>query len=158
MQFKEQSIFDMFKVAEVELIYHSAPDIRQRPIVTTSSISYEIFKNHWDANKIDLQEQFKILLLNKRNACLGLVEIATGGISYCPVDTRLVFAAALKANASSIILAHNHPSGNIQPSRSDIELTRRITNIGDALEIKVFDHLIMTSSSYFSLADESLMP
>lgn len=158
MKFKTQSIFDMFKVAEVELVYRSLPDIRERPVVTTSSISHEIFRNHWDANKIDLQEQFKILLLNARNSCLGIAEIGTGGINYCLADTRLVFTTALKANASGILLAHNHPSGNLKPSSTDIELTKRMANIGDMLNIKILDHLILTSSDYLSFSDKGLMP
>lgn len=158
MTVKEQSLFDMFKVVEIELNYRSAPDMYNRPIVKSSAISHEVFRNHWDANKIDLQEQFKILLLNKCNACLGIVEIATGGVSYCYVDTKLIFATALKANASSIILAHNHPSGNLQPSSSDIDLTKRLTLAGELLGVRVFDHLILTSSDYMSFADKGLMP
>lgn len=155
---KEQSLFDLFRVAEIDLVYRSAPTLSHRPVVTASSISYEILVNHWDANKMDLQEQFKILLLNRRNACLGITEIGTGGISSCLVDIRLVFATALKANASSIILAHNHPSGNLQPSDPDIELTQRISAAGKMLDIKVLDHLILTSSGYLSFADKYLMP
>lgn len=158
MTVKEQSILDMFKVVEVELNYRSAPEILNRPIVTSSAISHEIFRNHWDKGKIDLQEQFKILLLNRRNACLGIAEISTGGVSFCYIDAKLIFATALKANASSIILAHNHPSGNLSPSSSDIDITKRMVLAGEILGIRVFDHLILTSSDYLSFADKGLMP
>lgn len=158
MSAKEQSIFDMFKVAEVELIYRAPKDIRERPIVSTTAIAHEVLRNHWDPNKIDLQEQFKILLLNKRNRCLGIVEIATGGVSHCQVDNKLIFASALKANASSIILAHNHPSGNLRESSSDIALTTRVIKGAGLLDIKVLDHMILTSDSYLSFMDKGLMP
>lgn len=158
MTIKELSIFDMFKVAEVELIYRLPPNIRERPIVSTTAIAHEVLRNHWDLNKIDLQEEFKILLLNKRNACLGLVEIATGGVSHCQVDSKLIFASALKANASSIILAHNHPSGNLKESSSDIVLTTRLVNGAKLLDLKVLDHMILTSASYISFLDKGLMP
>jgi DNA repair protein RadC len=151
-------MFDLYKVAEIELTYHSVPDIRQRPTITSSAISHEIFRSHWDANKMDLQEQFKILLLNRMNAPIGIVEVGTGSTTACIVDTRLVFAAALKANATSIVLAHNHPSGNLKPSDADIKLTERFIAAGKILDVAVLDHLIITTHSYTSLLDRGIFP
>ncbi|OJU74081.1 MAG: DNA repair protein [Bacteroidetes bacterium 47-18] len=158
MKFKEQYIFDLFKVAEIEIIYNPLPDLQNRPVITEASIAYEIFRNHWNSNKIGLQEQFKILLLNQRGACIGISEIATGGKTSCVVDKRLVFATALKANANSIILAHNHPSGGLQPSEADISLTKSIAEAGKLMDIPVLDHLILTPQSYLSFSDAGLMP
>lgn len=151
-------IFDLFKVAEVELVYRSLPGVHDRPIITRSSISYEILRHHWDRDKIELQEQFKILLLNRRNACLGIAEIGTGGQTSCIADPRLIFATALKANATGIILAHNHPSGSLKPSEPDRQLTRNMVNAGKILDITVLDHVIITSHGYTSFADSGLLP
>lgn len=152
-----QSIREQFKVSEVELIYRSKVKTKDMPKISDSRTAYQILLQSWDENKIDLQEQFKILLLNTANRCLGIAEIGTGGYASCIADPRLIFAIALKGKASGIILAHNHPSGNLQPSRADIELTRKVVNGGRLLDIVVPDHVIISSVGYKSLADEGLI-
>jgi DNA repair protein RadC len=112
----------------------------------------------WDMTKIDLLEQVKLLLLNRHFRCLGISHIATGGTASCVVDPRLIFITALKANATNIILAHNHPSGNLKPSEADKQLTGQLVEAGKFLQIGVRDHLILSSTGYFSMADEGLMP
>ena len=97
------------------------------------------------------------MLLNRANRVLGIIEISTGGISGTVADPKLVFTAALKSAASSIVLAHNHPSGNLSPSQADINLTRKLKSAGESLDIAVVDHIILTSESYFSFADEGLI-
>lgn len=94
------------------------------------------------------------MLLNRANKVLGIYEVSTGGISGTVADIRPIFAAAIKCNASSIILAHNHPSSNTKPSEADIQLTRRIKEAGKLPEVKVIDHIIVTVENYFSFADE----
>lgn len=153
----EQNITDLFKVAEIELVYHSVPGQHERPVIKTAAAAYKVFRDNWDKNKIELQEQFKVMLLNTRGACLGIVEISTGSIKGCVVDTRLIFAAALKANAVSIILAHNHPSGNLEPSDADKTLTEKIAAAGELLDIPLQDHLIITTGGYKSFADSGLI-
>ncbi len=108
----------------------------------------------WNLNTIDFFEQFKILLLNQSNKVLGVYEVASGGISGASIDLRLVFAAALKANASSLIMIHNHPSGQILPSLADKLITQKAKEIGVILDIAVIDHLIITSESYYSFAEK----
>ncbi len=107
-------------------------------------------------NKIELVEQFMIVLLNRGNSCLGISNISTGGISACLVDPKIVFVTVLKARASSVILAHNHPSGNLKPSLADIELTKKLKEGGALLDVSVLDHLIVTPFSYYSFADDGL--
>ena len=102
-------------------------------------------------------EQFKVMLLNRAGKILGIVEISTGGFSGTVADPKVIFGIALKAGASSIILAHNHPSGNLKPSEADKHLTSKICGAGNFLDIAVFDHLIITSEGYLSLLDEGLM-
>ncbi len=105
-------------------------------------------------SKIEFVEQFKIILLNRANKVLGIYEVSTGGVSGTVADPKLIFAAAIKTCSSGIILAHSHPSGNLQPSQADIALTRKIKEGGRLLEIPVLDHIIVTSEGYYSFADE----
>lgn len=145
------------KVAEVELIYKSKVKASERPKITTSKDAYKILIELWDDNKIEFVEQFKVLFLNKASKVLGVYEVSTGGISGTVADPRIIFVAALKANCSGIIISHNHPSGNLKPSRQDEELTQKIKNGGQFLEIKLLDHLVVSNEGYFSFADEGLL-
>jgi DNA repair protein RadC len=154
----EQSIEQLFNIAEVDLVYRSKVKAADRPRVTTSRECYAILKQAWDWNKIDLLEQFKIVLLDRRNSCIGIADIGTGGVTGCVADPKIMFAIALKARATSLVLAHNHPSGALMPSQADIDLTRKMAQGGKYLDIGVVDHVIMTSESYYSFADEGLIP
>jgi DNA repair protein RadC len=97
------------------------------------------------------------MLLNRSNRVLGIVNIASGGMASCVIDPKLIFVSAIKSAASSIILAHSHPSGNIKPSNEDISLTRKIKEGGKLLDITVLDHIIVTSEDFTSFADEGLV-
>ncbi|MNJ95310.1 hypothetical protein D3C87_130200 [compost metagenome] len=153
----QNEIFDVNYVAEVELIYKNQVKPALRPMVTNASSTYQMFLNSWDLGKIELQEHFKVMLLNQGNKVLGIFSMSAGGVSATVVDRKLIFATALKANASKIILAHNHPSGSLRPSTSDIDLTKMIVTAGKILEITVLDHLIITREGYYSFADEGLI-
>ncbi|GMQ28070.1 JAB domain-containing protein [Algoriphagus confluentis] len=141
-------------VAEIQLVYKPNTDIQNAPKVSSSRCAYQIFKEVWAEDTIEFYESFKIILLNSGNKVLGVVEISRGGISGTVVDPKLVFAAALKANSASIILAHNHPSGNLRPSAQDEKLTRRLVEVGKLLDLPILDHIIVTSEGYYSFADE----
>ncbi len=97
------------------------------------------------------------MLMNRANKVLGLFEVSTGGISGTVADPKIIFTAALKGGASGIIVAHNHPSGNLTASQSDIDLTRKLKEAGKFLEIQLLDHVIVTTEGYFSFADEGLI-
>ncbi|AKD05763.1 JAB domain-containing protein [Pontibacter korlensis] len=127
------------RVAEVKLSYRNRVKPSERPQVTCSADSYQVLKDSRDSSKLEFVEQFKVLLLNRANQVLG------------------VFVAALKACASGIVLCHNHPSGNPKPSQADLQLTKKIKQGGELLDISVLDHLILTSETYCSLADEGLL-
>jgi DNA repair protein RadC len=144
-------------VAEVELVYKSKVKPSERPLVKSAKDCYQLLLQTWDENKIEFVEQFKIVLLNKAQRVLGIYELSTGGVAGTVADPKLVFTAALKANACTIILSHNHPSGNLKPSLADEALTRRIYAAGKFLDIKVLDHIIVTSEGYYSFADEGLL-
>lgn len=145
---------DLYKISEVELRYKSKVKASERPKIAQSTDAYAILMQYWDDNKIDFVEQFKVLLLNQANRVLGICDIATGGITATVADIRIILVAALKANACGIILAHNHPSGNLTPSSPDKEMTAKIKEAGAYLDIKVLDHLIVSREGYYSFADE----
>ncbi len=144
-------------VAEVQLSYRPQVPARQRPKITKAKDAYDLLLSVWDMDTIELSESFRVLLLNRANHVLGCLQISQGGITGTVVDVRIVFGAALKAAACGVILAHNHPSGNLNPSMSDRELTRKMVDAGKLLDINVLDHLIVTQSSYYSFADEGLI-
>lgn len=146
-----------WEVAEIQLAYRSNVKPSQRPKITGSKDAYQVFKESWDASKLELLEQFKVIFTNRANKVLGMLEVSTGGIAGTVADPRLIFVAALKAAASGIIISHNHPTGNLTPSQADIELTKKIKEAGKFLEIQLLDHIIMTSEGYFSFADEGLL-
>jgi len=149
--------FAFNQVAEVELMYKSKVKASERPKISHSKDAYIIFKDTWDENKIELQEQFKVMLLNKANKVLGIYEVSTGGMTGTVADPKLIFAAALKAGATSIMLVHNHPSGNLKPSRQDEDLTHKIKQGGKLLDIVLLDHLIISNEGYFSMQDEGFI-
>jgi len=90
-----------------------------------------------------LIEQFKVILLNRANKVLGIFDVSTGGSTATVAEPKIIFVAAIKANACGIIVAHNHPSGNLSASHSDIQLTRKLKDGGKLLEIPVVDHLMI---------------
>jgi DNA repair protein RadC len=143
--------------SEVELIYKSKVKHSERPQIKSSRDAYDILIKSWDEGKIEYVEQFNVLLVNRANKVLGLYKASSGGISGTVADPKQIFTAALKANACGIILSHNHPSGNLKPSRQDEELTRKFKEAGYFLDIKVLDHLIVTSESYYSFTDQGLL-
>ena len=146
-----------FEVAEIQLSYKSKVKPSQRPKITSSKEVYDILLENWNEDKLEFVEQFKVVLLNRANRVLGIYEVSTGGVSATIADPRLIFGAAIKANACAIILAHNHPSGQLKPSEADLRLTKKLKDGGLYLEINVLDHVIVTSEGYYSFADEGVL-
>jgi len=102
-------------------------------------------------------EEFWILYLNNANKIIEQFQISKGGITGTLVDVRITLRKALELGAVSLILAHNHPSGNLNPSDADKQLTLKLKTAAESMDIKILDHLIVTEKSYFSFADEGLM-
>ena len=146
-----------FKVAEVEVSYKSNYNITERPKINSSQDAYRLLMQHWQLGKIELLEEFKVILLNTSNRVLGIVDISVGGVSGTLADPKIIFAVALKTNSSKLILSHNHPSGNLTPSEADKRLTQKLKQGGKLLDIEVCDHIIVSNHSYFSFADECIM-
>ncbi len=139
--------------SEIEIVYKNKMLHRDMRKITSSKDAYEVFAEVL-ANRIDHKEFFYILLLSRANKVLGFHKVSEGGLSGTVADPKIIFQTALKANSCSIILGHNHPSGNIAPSEADIKLTRRLKNAGEFLELPVLDHIVFSSEKYYSFADE----
>lgn len=148
---------NLFKVSEIEVSFKPAYKISELPTICSSKDCYNTLLNQWDWKTIDYSESFLIMLLNRANKILGISVVSTGGIAGTIADPKVIFGIALKAGASAIILAHNHPSGNLKPSSADLNLTRKLVEAGKLLDLPILDHLIITSQAYLSFADEGLM-
>jgi DNA repair protein RadC len=126
----------------------------QKKRIQSSSDAFEIFHRYLGD---EVYEQFMMILLNRANDVLKTLTISEGGTAGTVVDPKKIFKMALENNAVAIILGHNHPSGNLKPSETDIKLTKKIKAAGSVLEIDVLDHIIVGMNKYFSFADEAMM-
>jgi DNA repair protein RadC len=143
-------------IAEIQISY--VPAIAEKPIITGSVDAFAALEPFFPKSTIALQEQFVCMYLNRANRVLGVFPVSIGGISSTVADVRLILSVALKTAASSIILAHNHPSGNLEPSVQDKYLTERIKKAADLIEVSVQDHLVLAPNrKYFSFSDEGLL-
>lgn len=152
------STIDLFAISHIEIIYRRKVKASLRPKVKRGKEAYCLFRDNWDDGRMALVEDFKILLLDRNAACMGICAIASGGIDGILVDKRLIFATALKARAVYLVLGHNHPSGNLTPSKADIRLTADIYEAGQLLNIPVRDHIILTDEGYTSFSEEGIRP
>lgn len=148
---------NLYKISEVEVKYATLSLKSERVIITSSAVAYDLLLRNWDIDILEFQEEFKILILNRANEVMGIYNVSKGGIAGTVVDAKIVFSVALKCLACSIILAHNHPSGNRQPSQQDLDLTSKLKKAGEVLDIQVLDHVILTKEGYYSFADEGMM-
>lgn len=129
-------------------------DSSEKPKVSKSGDAFDLLKG----NLMDkAHEEFWILLLNRSNRLIKMQQISLGGVHGTVADPKIIFKIALEELASGIIVAHNHPSGNLAPSQQDIELTKKLKESGKLLEITVADHLIISGKKYYSFADEGMM-
>lgn len=126
----------------------------EKPSIKNSQVAYECFYAHLsDLN----HEQFWIMLLNNANKVIKLEKIGVGGMTGTTADPKKIFKSALENNAASVMLCHNHPSGNVIPSNADKQITNNLVKAGQFLEIKILDHIIIGNDNYFSFADEGLL-
>lgn len=129
-------------------------EAEEKPRVSGSRDCFNILKPHMQ----DLpHEEFWIILLNRANRVIRKYQVSQGGVAGTVADPKIIFKVAIAELASGIILAHNHPSGNLTASQADIELTKKIKEAGKLLEIQVLDHLIVAGQKYFSFADEGML-
>ena len=149
--------FNPTQVSEIKISYLPKVPARLRPSITCSQNAVEILRQSWDDGQINYVESFKILLLNRAHKVLGISTVSTGGVSGTLADPKVIFGTALKSLSSAIILSHNHPSSNTKPSQADINLTKKLVEGGNLLDIKVLDHIIVTEDEHFSFLDEGLI-
>nr|WP_319572031.1 JAB domain-containing protein [uncultured Draconibacterium sp.] len=149
---------DYSKVSEVKLTYSTKVRASERYSITSPDDLYKFLRNYvFDPETIELRESFKLILLNRANKVLGFSSLFEGGISSTVADIRMIMQTALLANACSIIVAHNHPSGQLKASDADKQITTKIKEAGAFLDITLLDHIIVTTADYFSLANEGLL-
>ena len=144
------------KVSEIEVIYR--PAIGRKPVISSSLDAFVEIKEFYNQDTIALQEQFVCMYLNRCNRVLGVYPLSTGGITGTVADIRIILSIALKVAACGIILSHNHPSGNLSPSKADKDLTAKLKDGCNIIEVKLLDHLIITAeNSFLSFADEGII-
>ena len=142
-------------IAEVQITYSSKVKACDRFRVTGSKDAAKAFRSIWPS--YEHIEFIYMLMLNRQNQVLGCHQISKGGMTGTVVDVRVVFQVALKSCATSIIVAHNHPSGNLDPSDADKKITRQLKDAGSFLEIPLIDHIILTEAGFLSMADEGYL-
>lgn len=143
-----------FKIAEVQLSYKNTVPYDKRTQITNAKEAYKVLLKIHNDDTIDYTESFRVIYLNQSNHVLGCRTISEGGLASTCCDVRTILQGALLANAVGIILAHNHPSGNVTPSLSDIKTTNQITKAAKLLDIQVLDHIIYTRENCYSFADD----
>jgi DNA repair protein RadC len=126
---------------------------KQQNIKTSAEASHWLYPKLSDLN----HEEFWVLVLNRANVVIGMHCVSKGGLTGTLADGRIIFRIAIENRASGVILAHNHPSGNLRPSEADKQLTNKLINASKVMDVQILDHLIIAGNQYFSFADEGLI-
>ena len=121
--------------------------------IKTSKDAADLFRSIWDADILDICESVICIFLNRQNNTIGWFKVSQGGLSGTVVDNRLILVTALNCLALGIILCHNHPSGNLQPSEADMEITKKLKEAAETVDLQLLDHVILTEEGYYSLGD-----
>ena len=143
------------KVNEIKVSYRERIKSDFWYQIGSSTDAANFLYEHWDSNTIGLHESFKVVLLNNNNKVKGIYQLSKGGITGTMVDLRILFAVVLKTLSVGIILAHNHPSGNLKISGRDKEITKKIKKAAELFDIRLLDHIVLVpNGDYYSFADE----
>ena len=146
----------MTTIANLELKAKKTPSNFEKVKIISSNDAFQIIKQFY-FDDIDIFESFFILCLNRNNQTIAYAKISQGGVAGTVVDIKLIAKYAIDCLASGVILAHNHPSGDLKPSNEDLAITKRIKEGLKILDISVLDHLILTSQGYLSFGDEGIL-
>lgn len=145
----------VYKVCDVKLTYNTKVKSSERAVVKDSNSAYSLLIGHvYDPETIQHREYMKLILLNRAHKVLGIAHISEGGLDSTSADIRIIMQAAILGNASAMILSHNHPSGNKQPSNQDDLLTEKVNKAAKLFGIQLLDYIIATDSEYYSYSDE----
>jgi len=148
----------MTQVSEIRISYKNKISLKNAPKISSAECAAKVIFDTWDKDSLELYEEFKVILLNNSHNVKGILTISKGGITGTLVDIRILFAAVLKSLSTAIIITHNHPSGNKNPSEADKKLTMKIKNGAELFDIKVLDHIIITpNDEYYSFSNEGLL-
>lgn len=145
-----------FTLQEVKVTY-TRPPLSKMTKVRSSNDVERVLRKHIDPSQLDYKEFFWIMLMSNSFHVLGIAKISEGTTTATQVNVKEVFQILLKTNAVSFILVHNHPSGNLTPSEADLTLTRRIKVLAELMDVKLLDHVILSSEGYYSFADEGTL-
>lgn len=145
------------KLSEVKAVYKSRTQPEERVRICEPEDVVRYLRAIWNRDTIELLEESLVICLNGNHQAMGWFKVSSGGFASTPIDPRVVFTVALQTAANAIILAHNHPSGNLEPSSADRALTRRLKEIGDILTIPLLDHLILTRNDSLSFREMGLL-
>lgn len=145
-------------VSEISLKYKTKVAAKDRLKISSSEDSYKVLYKTWNKDTMELHEEFIILLLNHANYVLGRVSLSIGTTKATMVDLKFIVVAISKANASGLIIAHNHPSGKTTPSYADRKITKNIGEICKMLDVSLIDHIVITPhDGYFSFRDRNFL-
>jgi DNA repair protein RadC len=146
-------------ITEITVAYKINQQVEQTTNVFAAKDAVNYLLQGYDLNTLALQEQFVVMYLSRSNAILGIYKSSIGGITGTIADVRLIFSVALKTAATAIVISHNHPSGNLNPSRADQELTEKIKRAGRLMDIQLLDHIIIDgrTKDFYSFAADGLL-
>ena len=146
-------------IPEIEFSLHYKNQVKQSELrqITSSQDCEDVLRIVFNSSTFLWREEMLLLCLNRANKVIGYYRVSVGGVSGTVCDPKVIFTIALNSGASAIVLAHNHPSGNLQPSDSDKALTKKIKDLGALLEVTLIEHMILTDESYYSFADNGTL-
>lgn len=145
------------RLAELKVAYRSRTKDRGQWLIRSPKDVEQYLRAVWNKDTLELVEEFVVVCLNGRHEATGWVRVASGGFNATPIDPRLIFGIALQTASSAIVVAHNHPSGSLEPSELDRQVTERLTEAGRLLGVAVLDHLILTRDGAFSFTERRLL-
>ena len=146
-----------FEIPRISISYSRKQNGYDRTYIRSSEELYHLCMSIWDSETIDLYEEFKVIFFDRSLSVIGYRNLGRGGVSGVIVEIRHILVIALECNASSFVIVHNHPSGNLTPSRQDVSLTNKLQQGANLLDLKLQDHLILTSQGYYSFIDEGII-
>jgi DNA repair protein RadC len=125
--------------------------------IKTSKDAADLFRQIWDVDTLQIYESVIVIFLNRCNNTIGWYKVSQGGLSGSVIDVRLILATALGCLASGIIMCHNHPSGNLNPSEQDTKITMKIKQAATIMDMQLLDHIILTEENYYSFQDDGII-
>ncbi len=146
-----------FILSEIELRYNPKVPAIKKPKIKCSGDAHNQFLELLDQTQFNIKEEAAVLFLNRSKRVIGGYKLSSGGITGTVVDIRIILGMALKCLASGILIAHTHPSGELSPSKQDIDLTIRLMDAGKLMDIELVDHLIITKDAYLSMSEDDLI-